>query len=119
MMNVEDLRNYCLSMGDDVEEKMPFSKFNAATNVLAFYVCGHMFCYFDIEAMEVVSVKCQPERIAELRAQHECITNPYNLSPSHWIGILAQACDDALMHELILNSYNIVKTKYHKRRKAH
>ena len=29
-MNVEALRDFCLSLGDDVEEKMPFTKFNSA-----------------------------------------------------------------------------------------
>ena len=68
-MNVEELRNYCLSLGDDVEERMPFSAFKAAQGVLVFYVCNHMFCYFDIDHFEVVTVKCQPERIGELMEQ--------------------------------------------------
>ncbi len=111
-MNVEQLRDYCLSLGTDVVEKMPFAKFKAASGVLVFYVCGHMFCYFDIEAMTVATVKCQPERIAELRAAHECITAPYNANPAYWIGIDIAACETALMKTLILNSYQIVKAKY-------
>ena len=112
MINVEDLRDYCLSLGDDIEEKMPFGRFPGAGSVLAFYVCGHMFCYFDIEEMTIATVKCQPERIIELRASHDCITNPYNASPKHWIGIKIQDCDPALMQSLIANSYKIVKEKW-------
>ena len=26
-MNIEDYREYCLSLGDDIEEKLPFTKF--------------------------------------------------------------------------------------------
>ena len=55
-----------MSLGDDVEERMPFGAFKAAQGVLVFYVCNHMFCYFDIDHFEVVTVKCQPERIGEL-----------------------------------------------------
>ncbi len=111
-LNVEDLRNYCLSLGEDVEEKMPFGKFNGANEVLVFYVCGHMFCYYDLAHFTVVTVKCQPERINELRAQETGITAPYNMHPSHWIGLDVELVNPDLAKELIKNSYNIVKAKY-------
>ena len=114
MINIETLRDYCLSLGE-VVEKMPFSKFKGGDTVLVFYVCGHMFCYFDIETYEVVSVKCQPERIDELKAEHDWIGNPFNESPKHWIGIRIKECDgDALVRELVKNSFEIVKNKYSK-----
>ena len=59
MTNIEDYRRFCLSLGDDVEEKMPFKAFHNASNVLVFYINGHMF--------SIVTLKCQPERIIELR----------------------------------------------------
>ena len=39
-MNVEELRDYSLSLGADVEERMPFVAFRVAQGVLAFYVCS-------------------------------------------------------------------------------
>ena len=93
-MNVEELRNYCLSLGTDVEEKMPFQAFKAANGVLAFYVCGHMFCYFDIDRYELVNVKCQPDRIGELKERY-----------------------DSLLRELAQNSYKIVKQQYSRKKK--
>ena len=116
-MNIEDYREYCLSLGDDVEEKLPFQKFKSAEGVLVFYVSGHMFSFFDCNDYSVISLKCQPERIDELRAQHECIGHPYNESPNHWIGINPQAAPDTLLQELTRNSYEIVKAKYHKVKK--
>ena len=114
-MNIEELRDYCLSLSE-VEEKLPFCKFKGGDTVLVFYVCGHMFCYFDIEAFEVVSVKCQPERIPDLLEAHSFLCNPFNLSPKHWIGIRIKECDDdTLVTELVGNSYEIVKEKYSKR----
>ena len=44
-MNIEDYRNYCLSLGDDVEERMPFKVFRYGSEVLVFYVCGHMLFF--------------------------------------------------------------------------
>lgn len=43
-MNVEELRYYCLSLSNDVEEKFPFQQFKAARDVMAFYIGGHIFC---------------------------------------------------------------------------
>ena len=37
-MNIEDYREYCLSLGEDIEEKLPFQKFKSGEGVLVFYV---------------------------------------------------------------------------------
>ena len=44
-MNIEDYREFCLSLGGDVEEKLPFTAFQYASGVLVFYVHGHMFSF--------------------------------------------------------------------------
>ena len=56
-MNVEEIRDFCLSLGADVEEKLPFTKFKNGEGVLVFYVCGHMFCFFDLNDFQVISLK--------------------------------------------------------------
>lgn len=111
-MNVEDLRAYCLSLGEDIDERMPFGAFKAAQGVLAFYTNGHIFCYFDIDHFDVVTVKCQPEIIPQLIEEHECITTPYNMSPKHWIGIRPEQAPDTLIKQLVSNSYTIIKNAY-------
>ena len=113
-------------MGEDIEEKLPFQKFFAKQSgkaerkngegVLVFYVMGHMFSFFDCNDFSVISLKCQPERIEDLKAQYECIGNPYNESPKHWIGINPTTAPDDLLKELTRNSYEIVKAKYKKRK---
>ena len=116
-MNIEDYRDYCLSLGDDVEEKLPFQKFKGGEGVLVFYVQGHMFSFFDCNDFSVVSLKCQPDRIEDLKAQYDCIGNPYNESPKHWIGVNPNSAPDALRKELTRKSYEIVKAKYKSRKK--
>ena len=86
-MNIEDYREYCLSLGEDVEEKLPFTAFHHASGVLVFYVHGHMFSFFDCDDFSIITLKCQPERIEELKAQYSFIGKPYNESPKYWIGI--------------------------------
>ncbi len=111
-MNIEDYREFCLSLGDDVEEKLPFTAFHHASGVLVFYVHGHMFSFFDCDHFNVITLKCQPDRIDELRAAHDCIVKPFNMSPKHWLGIETNTAPDGLLQELTRNSYEIVKAKY-------
>ena len=115
-MNIEDYREYCLSLGEDVEEKLPFTAFKYASGVLVFYVFDHMFSFFDCDNFSVVTLKCQPERIEELKAQHSCIGKPFNLSPKYWIGVDVRTAPDDLLRELTHNSDEIVKAKYKKNR---
>ena len=111
-MNIENYREYCLSLGSDAEEKMPFTHFHSASGVLVFYVHGHMFSFFDCDNLSVITLKCQPERIDDLKAQYESIDKPYTLSPKYWIGINPETAPDELLCELTRNSYEIVKKKY-------
>ena len=114
-MNIEDYREYCLSLGADVEEKLPFTAFHGASSVLVFYVQGHMFSFFNCNDFTVITLKCQPEHIEELRVNHDCIVAPFNMSPKHWIGINPEMSSDDLLQKLTMNSYEIVKAKYKKK----
>ena len=98
-MNIEDYREYCLSLGVDVEEKLPFTAFHHASGVLVFYVHGHMFSFFDCDNYGVITLKCQPDRIDELKVEHSCIGKPFNMSPKHWIGIDSTIAPDDLLRE--------------------
>ena len=102
-MNIEEYRDFCLSLGDDVEEKMPFGAW-------------HMFSFFDTDNFGVVTLKCRPEHIAELKERHSEIGKPHNLSPKHWIGVDARLADAHLLQTLTRESYEIVKTKYSKKK---
>ena len=42
-MNIEDYREYCLSLGADVEEKLPFQKFKNGEGVLVFYLTRNSY----------------------------------------------------------------------------
>ena len=116
-MNIEQLRDFALSLSDDIEERFPFQKFKAANGILVFYTCGHTFLYIDVDNFETITVKCQPDRIDELRANNDCVTKPYNLSPKHWIGVNAATAPDELLKHLTRNSYEIVKAKYKRGKK--
>ncbi len=50
------------------------------------------------------------------KAEYDCVGNPYNESPKHWIGLDPHSSPDDLTRDLIRNSYEIVKAKYTKKK---
>ncbi|SFG16682.1 MmcQ/YjbR family DNA-binding protein [Prevotella sp. KH2C16] len=110
-MNIEELRSFCLSLSEDVVEKFPFQQFKAARDVLAFYTGGHIFCYFDINDLHHVTVKCRKEEVPALLEQYDCLGHPYNGNPKYWIGIDATRAEATLIQRLITNSFRLTEKK--------
>ena len=112
-MDIIEFREYCLGLGD-VEERTPFGKFNAKyDSILAFYVCGHMFCFIDIDDFSYVDLKATPEVIEELRMTKSSVGNPINQSLKHWIKIdLDGDVADAQILDLVKDAFNLIKEKH-------
>lgn len=85
-MNIEEFREFCLSLPGS-SEKMPFQAFRAAQSILAFYVGGKIFCFFDIDKFDTCTIKCAPDMIDELKARYNAVGAPYNMTPRYWISI--------------------------------
>lgn len=110
IMNIEEFRDYCLSL-PQVEEKMPFGAFRWASSILAFYVGGKIFCFIDIEKCDLCTLKCDPSLIDGLKSQYSAVGRPFNMNPKYWIGVsLNEDVDDITLRSLIKASYEIVKT---------
>lgn len=117
-MNIEELREYCLSM-EGVTEKTPFGKFaRRFESVLVFYIRDHMFCMTDMDDFTSVTVKAAPEVIEELKTTRSSVGSHRNMSERHWIQLnLNGDITDREIYDLISRSYDIVKAKYTKKRK--
>lgn len=108
-MNCEDFRDFCLSL-PDATEKMPFQKFVAARSILAFYINGKIFCFYDIDRFDSCTIKCDPDAIEELKERYRAINQPYNLSRHYWISVgFNEDVEDVQIKELVTASYRIVK----------
>ncbi len=103
-MNIEDLREYCLSK-PHVEETLPFDQ-----DTLVFKVAGKMFALCSLSDYAAgVALKCDPERAVELREQYPAIKEGYHMSKKHWNTVLPEAfLPMGLMTELIDHSYDLV-----------
>lgn len=115
-MNIEELRDYCLLL-EAVEEKFPFAKIKGGKSVLVFYVRNHMFAMIDLNDCDIVNVKCQPERILDLREHFDWADKASHMNSKYWLGMHINTAPDDMAKELISNSYSIVKDKYTKKRR--
>lgn len=108
VMNVEELRDFCLSF-PDTSEGMPFEGFfKNARSILVFYVGKKMFCLFDLNKFDRCTIKCDPKLIDELREMNG-IDKPFNLSPKYWISVdLKGEVSWKLIMDLIADSYKLV-----------
>lgn len=112
-MNIEQLRDFCLSL-PDTEEKMPFEAFfRNHESLLAFYVGGHIFCMADIDAIPgECTVKAEPDEIPVLEDAYKAVGKPYNFSPGHWISIKFDSdMPDDMIESLVKKSYELILKK--------
>ncbi len=116
-MNIEEFREYCMSM-EGVTEKTPFGKFaRRFDSVLVFYSLDHMFCLTDMDDFTSVTVKADPEVIEELKMTCSSVGSHRNMSERHWIQLnLNGDLSDREIYTLVKRSYEIVKSKYTKKR---
>ena len=118
-MNIEEIRDYCLSM-DDVTEKTPFGKFaRRYESILVFYVLDHMFCFVDMDDFTSVTVKSTPDEIEEIRMRHSSVSDPLNQSLRHWIQLnLNGDISTGDIYRLVKRGYEIVKKQYMRKSKS-
>ncbi|MGL5890194.1 MAG: MmcQ/YjbR family DNA-binding protein [Bacteroidia bacterium] len=102
-MNIEELRDYCLTFGG-AEEKMPFDD-----KTLVFSVKGKMFCATDVTTYELINVKCNPEEAVKLRTQYDDVLPGYYMNKNHWNSVKTNGkIPDSLLKKWISDSYKLV-----------
>ena len=110
-MNLEELREYCLSL-PHVTEDMPFGE-----DILVFRICNRIFVLTSLESVPLrVSLKCDPDRAIELREEfpHKIVAG-YHLNKKHWNTVLLEGLPPALIKEMIQHSYDQVLAKIPKK----
>ena len=102
-MNIEELREYCLSK-KGVTEGFPFDE-----TTLVFKVMGKMFCLTDTEDKFGAALKNKPEKNIELREEYPAIKPGYHMNKQHWNTIeIDGSISNDLLKNLIDESYNLV-----------
>jgi predicted DNA-binding protein (MmcQ/YjbR family) len=103
-MNVESIREYCLSK-PGVEESFPFGE-----DTLVFKVNEKIFLLMGLSAAPVqFNVKCEPERAVSLREQHPAIIPGYHMNKKHWNTVIVDGTlSRKILTEQIDHSFELI-----------
>ncbi len=111
-MNIEELREYCLSK-KGVSEGFPFDDVT-----LVFKVLDKMFALTSLDKEFSVNLKCDPDRAVELREEYNSVLPGYHMSKKHWNTITMDGTiSDRLIKEWIDDSYSLIVSKFTKKQK--
>lgn len=112
-MNIEEFREYCLSI-KGATECFPYNDI-----VLVFKVMGKVFaeiCIYPKDGRFYADMKCNPERSVELREKYEGIGRGIYTTTLMWNGVYLESdVPDSLIRELIRHSADEVIKKLPKR----
>jgi predicted DNA-binding protein (MmcQ/YjbR family) len=109
-MQLNTLLDFCAKFSG-VEETFPFDN-----QTLVLKVGGKMFLLVNIQALESINLKCNPDRSPELRETYSGIQAGYHMNKTHWNTIsLNDDVPTALIYELITHSYELVVASLPKR----
>ncbi len=105
-MNIEELREYCLSL-KGVSEDFPFDE-----TTLVFKVAGKMFCLTALESEFSIALKNNPEKNIELREEYPAVKQAYHMNKQHWNTIkIDGSISEDMIKNLIDESYDLVVLK--------
>lgn len=102
-MNIEELREYCLS------EKAAVECFPFDDVTLVFKVGGKMFALTNLDGDLSVNLKCDPEKAIELREKYTAVKPGYHMNKRLWNTVeIDGSISDALIKSWIDDSYKLI-----------
>lgn len=112
-MNIESIREYCISK-PDTEETLPFGP-----DTLVYKVKGKIFLLMGLDAEQLsFNVKCDPGKALELREEYPCVIPGYHMNKKHWNTVIVDGSVPARqLKEWIDDSYQLVSNPPKKSRK--
>ena len=105
-MNIESLREYCISK-QNVTESFPFGE-----ETLVFKVDGKIFALVNLEGDFTINLKCDPALALELRERYSSVTPGYHMNKKHWNTVFIDgSVPDKEIFSWIDHSYDLVFKK--------
>lgn len=105
-MNIEEVREYALSMNEQVTERL------FADQWLSWRIGGKWFLLTELDVPDPwVCVKLEPEVGERLREQYECVRPAYHMNKKHWSDLSLELLDDDFVKQQIKASYDLVVSK--------
>ena len=109
-MNVEEVRNYALSLDENVTEEL------FAEQWVSWRIAGKWFLLMQLDTPEPrVAVKLPPATGVALREQYEGVRPAYHMNKTHWSDLYLNQLDNDFIKEQIKASYSLVASKLSKK----
>lgn len=108
-MNVEELREYCLSL-TQTKENMPWTE--PQYSMLATFTVGDKwFCLADLDK-KFIDVKCEPNMIAEMQSKYKGAFPAWHMNKEHWLDVkLDSDIPDSIIRSLLKDGYHLIVSK--------
>jgi predicted DNA-binding protein (MmcQ/YjbR family) len=106
-MNIEELRDYVLSL-KNVVEGFPFGE-----DTLVFKTNDKIFLLVSLSSSPLqFNVKCNPEKALELREEYSCILPGYHMNKKHWNTIIVDGTlSQSKLKNFIKDSYDLISKR--------
>ena len=106
-MNIEELRDYALSLGA-VTESFPFGN-----DTLVFKVNDKIFLLASLTSENLrFNVKCNPVYVEELREKYPAVLPGYHMNKKHWNTVIVDgSLSSSQLKQFIKDSYLLVAKK--------
>lgn len=102
-MNIEQVREYCLSK-KGVTEELPFDEESPVYKVM-----GKIFLIASLTPPFSINIKCDPEKAVDLRERYPAVTPGYHMDKRHWNTVeIEGTIRNSLIEEWIDHSYDLV-----------
>ncbi len=102
-MNIEEIRDYCLSK-PFTTEGFPFGE-----ETLVFKVHDKMYALANLTKGHSINLKCEPEKAIQLREKYTEIIPGFHMNKKHWNTVDTEGLLSVdLIKELIDHSYDLV-----------
>lgn len=118
-MNIEEIREWCLTMHPEVTEDTPFSKFDSED--VAFRINGKIFAFLLVDGSNMVVLKSAENRAIILRERYPNAIEPaFHWNKKYWnqIHYDNQLIKTEFMKELIREAFQEVVDKLPKKTRA-
>jgi len=102
-MNLEQIRNYCLSK-KGATESLPFDE-----DTPVYKVMNKIFLLANLNSPYSINIKCDPEKAVELREKYDDVVPGYHMNKAHWNTVYIETTiSDKLYCKWIDHSYDLI-----------
>jgi predicted DNA-binding protein (MmcQ/YjbR family) len=106
-MNIETLREYCISK-KGATESFPFGE-----DTLVFKTAGKIFALVNLGGDLSINLKCDPVLAIDLRERYSSVTPGYHMNKKHWNTVLLDgSISDKEIFSWIDHAYDLIAGKH-------